>query len=271
MKVYALALSCLSCSIGFAFADDPDPLAAAARKVRQLVAHRGSSADRPENTLASYRRAIDAGATAVEMDLRTTRDGVLVSLHDADMKRTTNGKGQVGDLTLEELQRLDAGGWFHPKYAGERVPTFREILELCGDRIDVLLDLKESGDDYAQVIATTVRKHGVPKKTIVGVRSVEQARQFRKLLPEARQLALIPTPDSIDAFAEAGVDMIRLWPKWLKDADLVKKVRKHGVLLHINGATGEEEEIRSFLRFEPNSLSSDDPARLRKSLGRIAK
>src|SRR5690349_2933071 len=73
------------------------PLAKAARKVREIIAHRGSSSDRPENTLASYRRAIEAGATVTETDMRTTKDGQLVSLHDANLSRTTNGTGLVSD------------------------------------------------------------------------------------------------------------------------------------------------------------------------------
>src|SRR5438034_353456 len=96
--------------------DQPDnaQLAAAAAKVKHIVGHRGSCRDRPENTLASYRRAIDAGATMMEMDVRSTKDGAIISLHDADVKRTTNGKGLARNLTLLELRELDAGLWFDP-------------------------------------------------------------------------------------------------------------------------------------------------------------
>src|SRR5204862_3843660 len=106
-------------------------LAQAARKVRQVIAHRGSSIDRPENTLASARRAIEVKADVTETDVRTTRDGVLVCLHDSDLRRTTSGKGLVGSKTLAELRALDAGSWFNPKFKGERVPTLHELLVLC--------------------------------------------------------------------------------------------------------------------------------------------
>src|SRR5271156_4587031 len=112
--------------------DEPKPdLARAARNVREIIGHRGSCADRPENTLASYRRAIEVGATVAECDVRTTKDGVLVSSHDADIHRTSNGKGTIRAMTLAELKKLDFGSWFDPKYQGERIPTLREILELC--------------------------------------------------------------------------------------------------------------------------------------------
>jgi neutral ceramidase len=242
----------------------------AATKVREVIAHRGSSIDRPENTLASYRRAIEVGATATECDVRTTKDGVLVSLHDADVNRTSNGKGLIGDKTLAELKRLDFGSWFDPRFRNEPIPTLQEILELCHGKIDVMLDLKESGQPYAEKVAALVRKYGQPKRTILGVRSAEQARQFRKLLPQSRQIGLIPTPQDIPAFAEAGVETIRLWPKWLTDQSLVEQIRKHQKQLHLGAGKGTKDEVLPLLPYEPESLSSDDPGGLIQTLAQIA-
>ncbi len=235
-------------------------------QVRQIIAHRGSSADRPENTLASTRRAIEAKATAVEVDVRTTKDGELVLSHDATLERSTNGKGRVNDATLAEIRKLDAGSKFDPKFANERVPTLGEVLAICKDRIDVLLDLKESSDVYDRKVMAEVLAECDPKRIIVGVRSVEQARRFRELLPSARQLGLIEKPDEIEAYAAAGVEMIRLWPKWLTDKSLVDRVRKTGAKLHLNGTTGTAEDIGPLLKYRPDSLSSDDPAKLIETL-----
>lgn len=239
--------------------------------VKQIVAHRGSSVDRPENTLASTRRAIEVGATAVEVDVRTTKDGVLVLSHDATLDHATNGSGKINDKTFAEIQRLDAGSKFDPKFAGERVPTLEQVLTLCKGKIDVLLDLKESGEQYDRKVTETVRAIGDPQRIVVGVRSVEQAKQFRKLLPKARQLGLIEKPDEIEAYAAAGVEMIRLWPEWLTDTSLVGRVRQAGVKLHLNGMTGTADEVIQLLRHRPDSLSSDDPARLIATLAELAK
>jgi glycerophosphoryl diester phosphodiesterase len=247
-----------------------DDLASAARGVRQIVAHRGASAERPENTIASARRAIEAGATAIEVDVRTTRDAHLVLSHDATLDRMTNGKGPITEKTLAEIQQLDAGSKFDPQYAGERVPTLGQMLEACRGKIDVLLDLKEDGDVYIDRVVGEVKAQGEPSRTIVGVRSVEQARQFRKLLPESRQIGLIAKPDEIEAYAAASVEMIRLWPKWLTDPALVDRVRRAGAKLHLNNTTGTPEEILPLLKFHPDSLSSDDPARLRKTLDEVS-
>ncbi len=238
--------------------------------VKQLIAHRGSSADRPECTLASIQRAIEAGATAVEVDVRSTKDGKLVILHDATLDRTTNGFGPVQEKTLAEVKQLDAGSWFDPKYSLQRVPTLKEVFALCGNKIDVLLDLKVEGEDFAKIVAAEVKGNSSPKRTIIGVRSIEQARRFRKLLPEARQLGLIPNAETIEAFANEKVEMIRLWPKWLKqDAALVQRVRTLGAKLHLNGTTGTPDDILPLLKHQPDSLSTDDPARLVKTLAKV--
>ena len=114
---------------------------------KQLVAHRGASAYAPEHTLDAYRLALEQGADYVEQDLAVTRDGVLVCIHDLTLERTTDveevlpdrsaadGDGavrrwRVHDFTLAEIKRLDAGSWFDKKFAGARIPTFQEAVDL---------------------------------------------------------------------------------------------------------------------------------------------
>src|SRR3954447_11766187 len=99
-------------------ADSPAPpdAAKAAARVKEVIGHMGSCADRPGNTLAGLRRAIEAGAHASEVDVRTTKDGVLVCMHDSTVDRTTDGKGKVAEMTLAEIKKLDAGVRFDPKF-----------------------------------------------------------------------------------------------------------------------------------------------------------
>lgn len=244
----------------------PEP---AAPRVAQLIAHRGSSADRPENTLAALRRAIEAGATAVEVDVRRTKDGQLVLLHDPSLDRTTSGRGPVRERTLDELRSLDAGAWFgtEKRFAGERLPTLADALREARDKIDVLLDLKEQGADFDAQVVAEVKQHGQPRRTIVGVRSIEQAKFFRRNLGDARQIGLIAEPDDLDGFVSVGVGMIRLWPKWLTaQPDLVERVRQSGAKLHLNATLGTPDEVLPLLPHRPDSLSSDDPAQLKKTL-----
>lgn len=244
--------------------------AAAARNVTQLIAHRGASAERPENTLPSTLRAIEAGATAVEVDVRTTQDGHLVLLHDATLERATSGTGKVNEQTLAQLKQLDAGSKFSSEYRGVPMATLSEVLTAAKGKIDILLDLKETGDEYVSRVIACIRASGEPARTIVGVRNVEQARAFRTLLPEARQLGLIANPEEIEAYAQAGVEMIRLWPRWLSNPALVNRVRQAKVKLHLNGTTGARDEVLELLQYNPDSLSSDDPRRLVATLQELA-
>src|SRR3954447_10415450 len=141
MRKIVLLTALLSAVLAPARADDD---VGAAKNVRQVIAHRGSMSDRPENTLASLKRAIVIKAHASEVDVRTTKDGALVCMHDADVSRTTDGKGKVSELTLEEIRKLDAGSWFDKRFKGERVPTLREALAAAKGKIAIMLDLVES-------------------------------------------------------------------------------------------------------------------------------
>src|SRR5690349_23894230 len=96
-----------------------------------IIAHRGHSIAVPENTLEAYRRAIELGVEMIECDVNRTKDGELVMIHDWTLDRTTSGSGRVEDLTLAEVQELDAGSRFDPSFAGLRVPTTAATLDLA--------------------------------------------------------------------------------------------------------------------------------------------
>jgi glycerophosphoryl diester phosphodiesterase len=96
-----------------------------------VIGHRGASGHAPENTMAAFRRAAEMGATFIETDLHICRDARLVAIHDATLERTTNGKGAVKDFSLAELHELDAGSWFRPEFAGERIPTLEDVMEFA--------------------------------------------------------------------------------------------------------------------------------------------
>ena len=106
-----------------------------------VIAHRGASGHAPENTLAAFERAIALGARFIETDLRLTRDSRFVAIHDSTLERTTNGKGNVRDLTLAEIRKLDAGMWFDREFMGQQVPTLEEVLEF-GAKHDVIFYLE---------------------------------------------------------------------------------------------------------------------------------
>lgn len=108
-----------------------------------IVCHRGACLVAPENTFASLERAIDLGADVVEFDVRPSRDGILYVVHDTTVDRTTDGTGRVADLLSSELDVLDAGSWFGPEYAGERLPRLDAFLDACKGRIKTYVEIKE--------------------------------------------------------------------------------------------------------------------------------
>ena len=107
-----------------------------------VFGHRGASAYAPENTLASFRRALDLGADGIELDVTLTKDGVPVIIHDGAVDRTTNGKGLINQMTFEQVRQLDAGSWFDKKYRGEKIPTLEQVLTEIAPRGIVNIELK---------------------------------------------------------------------------------------------------------------------------------
>lgn len=102
----------------------------------EIIAHRGHSAVAPENTIAALEAALDAGATSIEVDVRTAFDGSPILFHDVHLGRTSSGVGPVRRRTVGQLQALDAGSWFSEEFSGERIPTLAEALETLSGRVD---------------------------------------------------------------------------------------------------------------------------------------
>ncbi|HHZ13949.1 MAG: glycerophosphodiester phosphodiesterase [Caldicoprobacterales bacterium] len=98
-----------------------------------IIAHRGASGYAPENTMAAFEKALEMGAEGIELDVHLTADGEIVVIHDHTIDRTSDGKGVVGALTLEEIRKYDFGAWFDPKFKGQRIPTLGEVFELLED------------------------------------------------------------------------------------------------------------------------------------------
>jgi glycerophosphoryl diester phosphodiesterase len=120
-----------------------------------VIAHRGDSRTCPEQTIAAYTQAAERGAEMIEADVHRTRDGRLVMLHDATLDRTTSGSGPVAAIDHVELRTLDAGSWFSPDFAGERVPTLDELFDLA-QRFDIALCLEVKSDGAGGDLAIAV-------------------------------------------------------------------------------------------------------------------
>jgi glycerophosphoryl diester phosphodiesterase len=141
----------------------PDASAQPAVRAPRIIGHRGLMRHAPENTLAGFAACIHL-RLGFELDIRRSKDGVLVCMHDDDIKRTTDGTGKVADFTLAELRKLDAGRWFNADFQNERVPTLEEVfilLKMLGANVLVALDIKIEDEMLEGDIVRLAKKHEV--------------------------------------------------------------------------------------------------------------
>ncbi|MEG1836121.1 MAG: glycerophosphodiester phosphodiesterase family protein, partial [Oscillospiraceae bacterium] len=109
----------------------------------EILAHRGASGTAPENSLSAFKKALKDGCDGFEFDIQQTKDGEIVVFHDWTLERTSNGKGNLKEFTLEELKKLDIGSWFSDEFKGEKIPTLEETLDFIPDDNFINIELKE--------------------------------------------------------------------------------------------------------------------------------
>ncbi|MBC8355249.1 MAG: hypothetical protein H8E66_25010 [Planctomycetes bacterium] len=166
-SVYLLTVTCLV----FLRAD----LEGAERPQPLIVAHRGLLRHAPENTLANFRACLEL-RLGFEFDVARTKDGHLVCIHDDTVERTTNGTGKVSELTLAEIQELDAGSWFNAKFAGEKVPTVEEVLKLVAEfrQHDVLIAVDLKAENVEEDVVQLAEKHMVLNRLLFIGRTISE-------------------------------------------------------------------------------------------------
>jgi glycerophosphoryl diester phosphodiesterase len=165
-----------------------------------VVAHRGASGYEPENTLRAVRRALEMGVDAVEVDVRLSRDGVPVVIHDEAVDRTTNGRGLVRGMSVEELRRLDAG-------KGERVPLLSEVLEEVKGRCVLFAELKEV--DAAEPALKLVEAAGMLDSVLFISFEQEALAAVKRLAPRSHVGLIYAKPsDGIVAAKRLGCEFV---------------------------------------------------------------
>ena len=182
-----------------------------------ILGHRGALMHAPENTLAAFELCVRCGVD-IELDVYSSKDNQLVVIHDATVDRTTNGKGRVDQLTLEQLKALDAGSWFHPDFAGERIPTFDETLAFIKKherRPTVIgINLKPVNQIIISGIVEAVRKHEMLKHSFLFDMSLQHAQAFKKLEPRIRCAASAQKIEDIRSALKLDyIDVIWTGPK----------------------------------------------------------
>lgn len=237
-----------------------------------LIAHRGASADAPENTLASARLAWEQHADGLELDLHLTADGELVVIHDPDVRRTTGQTGTIAQLTLAQIRRLDAGGGKDPRFAGERIPSLAEMLGVTPKSKLLYVELKAGAELIAPLAAILESAAWtLPAIAFLGF-DPAVLRAVKQRLPRfpAYLLAETPAAPSIASLiAECGrsdfqgLNLEHTWP--ITPAEL-EAVRTDRLQLHA-WDVDDPDEARRWIGWGAASLTTNRPGWLRQQLG----
>ena len=243
------------------------------------IAHRGASGAglAPENTLAAFERAIQIGVDAVELDVRSTRDGALVVLHDPLLDRTTDREGPVRELSLAQVREADAGGWFGPQFAGQKVPTLAEALDLMRRRALVVIEIK--ADHLAESVLRVVDDLVVADQVVIQSFSSETIRRVKAIdaaTPTALLVGNLPTSPSrmrarrmVREVLSLGANILNIWHATMTPA-FFEEVRKRGLTVW-TWTVDEEVVLRDVVQLGVQGVATNYPDRLNDVLEELAR
>lgn len=224
------------------------------------IAHRGASAYEPENTLRAFERAIQMGATMLELDAHLSRDGRVVVIHDPDLSRTTDGEGHVVDLSLAEIRRFDAG-------LGERVPILEEAIELVRGRAELYIELK--GQRTPAPVVDVLHRTAFLDGAILGSFYPWLPQKAKFLEPAVRTSVLIRAADREVGFLEwaLAVEADYVHPCWehaspaphqLLTPSLITSIRQEGLGIVV-WHEERPEELRELAKLDVDGICTNTP------------
>ena len=231
------------------------------------VAHRGASGNYPENTLRAFQMALEIGVDEIEFDLRMTRDGHLVVMHDATVDRTTDGTGAIGELTLTEIRALDAGKVFGERFRGERVPTWEEALDLVQGKVKLNVHLKEGGNpdgEYERKVAKVLRAFRMVGDSVMACKD-ENVGLFAEIDPRIA-CRIFPNNRSPDDYIRSSVEMgLRTMQpgRDMTTPEFVQKAHESGLGVHVFYAD-TPEDMRTYIGMGVDGILTNYPEQLKR-------
>lgn len=230
-----------------------------------VVAHRGASGYAPENTFAAFDLARELGATGIETDVRATRDGALVLLHDETVDRTTGGSGPIADLSWAEVAQLDAGSWYAPEFAAQRIPRLEEVINRYLGDLVLCLELK--ADEAGEPLVRLLRARnlvGDPLLQLITF-SWEGLLLLRRALPVLSLGYLVQETgrDDIELLAETGIQWLFPHARAITP-QLVGMAHERGVLVGAWGISSLDD-LQRVNAAEVDSVTLDYPDWVRPS------
>ena len=239
-----------------------------------ICAHRGLDDIAPENTIAAFTPALER-EMAIEFDVQMTADRQLAILHDPTVDRTTDGSGPVSQLSLADVKSLDAGGWFGPQFAEERVPTLDEVLELVGRHrhvpTSIALDLKDLSDGIIEMICDCLEKHELIEN-VVGIGAIIRSADVRRRFCEASSaFQCAAVAEKREDLAAAFDDSYSTWvyARFVTTAEDVSQVHGAGKRLIVCGTEVSVDVncAHEVYKAGPDMVLSSHPSRLAELTG----
>ncbi|HVC80431.1 MAG TPA: glycerophosphodiester phosphodiesterase family protein [Chloroflexota bacterium] len=238
--------------------------------VQPLIgAHRGASADAPENTLAAFDLAVEQGAELIEFDVHRALDGALVVIHDSDLRRVTGASGLAGERTAAQLGDLDAGSWKGARWAGERIPTLDQVLDRYGDAVFLNIEIKVGKRPYpgiAAQVAQAVRRRRLYDRVVVSSFEWDIIQELRRRDPAVRAALLAEhRPDEALLYAgELGAVGVHLKAGLITQARVVgARARGLGILAW---TVDDPADMQQLAGLNIDAIVSNVPARVRDVL-----
>ena len=222
----------------------------------RVTAHRGDARTAPENTIAAIRKAIESGADYAEVDVQLTADGVVVLLHDRDLKRVSNDSRRLDEMPYSEVRKLDVGTWFNAAFAGERVPTLDEAIEVCRGRIKMNIEMKFFGADrsLAGEVARVIREQHFESDCIATSLSYDALVELKRLNPRVRTGLIVS--HAIGDLGKLDVDAFSVRADFLSDS-LLRSAHRNDREVHVWTVNEPGQMMRMMKRGVDNLITSD--------------
>ena len=233
-----------------------------------VMAHRGLSADAPENTLYAFSDAISVGADFIELDVQQTRDGVLVVMHDSNLKRTTGVNKDIWDVDYADIQNLDAGSWFDPAYANARIPTLEETLQFVDKRARLNIEIKPTkhgSDTLEQDVAELITRYQYTDACYVTSFSYGSLKKVKEANPEIRTGYLMSVAYG-QFYSLKYADAFSL-NKVFVTSQVVNAAHQQGKQIFA-WTVNSMSEVRSLCNLHVDSIITDDPVMVQNVISR---
>lgn len=233
-----------------------------------VMAHRGLSADAPENTLYAFSDAISVGVDFIELDVQQTRDGVLVVMHDSNLKRTTGVNKDIWDVDYADIQNLDAGSWFDPAYANARIPTLEETLQFVDKRAKLNIEIKPTkhgSDTLEQDVAELITRYQYTDACYVTSFSYGSLKKVKEANPEIRTGYLMSVAYG-QFYSLKYADAFSL-NKVFVTSQVVNAAHQQGKQIFA-WTVNSMSEVRSLCNLHVDSIITDDPVMVQNVISR---